>query len=246
MACASRQNTLLNFLPILPRPSMCHSLLSALTRASARCVRAIHRPAGKTYELSSRLMEYTCTRTMDSRDRTASPFNYLASYSISEARRVDVHDEEAINAEAATPISVIGAASLARVTRGIKRRIRSSLSIRGEKREDHSLVRNKPREAFKGLLRFSSRNRTREKRKPNVNNMRRQTHEQRKVVTRRRIDEPFPYGFLAPSSERSENRTVRRAARIFRISLPRNGIANHFHVFKHWESETWRECSQSP
>lgn len=64
---------------------------------------AIHKPARKTYELSSRLMEYARTRTMDPRDRTASPFNYLASYSISEARLVDVHDGKearAINAEA--------------------------------------------------------------------------------------------------------------------------------------------------
>lgn len=47
---------------------------------------AIHGPAKKTYELSSRLMEYARARTMDPRERTASPFNYLASYSISEAR----------------------------------------------------------------------------------------------------------------------------------------------------------------
>lgn len=64
----------------------------------------IHRLASKTYELSSRLMEYARIRTMDLRERTASPFNYLASYSISEARLVDASTTEAraINAEAAT------------------------------------------------------------------------------------------------------------------------------------------------
>lgn len=48
-------------------------------------------------------MEYAHIRTMDPRDWTANPFNYLTSYSISKAQLVDNHDEEearAINAEA--------------------------------------------------------------------------------------------------------------------------------------------------
>lgn len=67
-------------------PSIPYSCANASESARMHARRAIHKPAKKTYELSSRLMEYARTRTMDPRDWTASPFNYLASYSISEAR----------------------------------------------------------------------------------------------------------------------------------------------------------------
>jgi len=113
MACASRQRILLNFLPSpslslslslsrLSMPSILYSCANASRRACMRSRRAIHRPASKDLRARFSVNGIRAHKNDGpSRLDGPSPFNYLAFYSISGARRVDVHDREAraINAE---------------------------------------------------------------------------------------------------------------------------------------------------